>query len=109
MSKAHKYGRSTAPVLPAGALFLTGCGTPGAPQPPSLNLPDRVTNLAATRTGNQVSLTWTMPKKNTDKLLLKGAVNVRVCRKENTRPCEQAGGSLILAPGATGSFAETLP
>ena len=72
------------------AVGLTGCGTEAAPQPPSLNLPDRVTNLAATRTGNQVSLTWTMPKKNTDKLLLKGDVNVRVCRKEDAGPCEQA-------------------
>ncbi len=89
------------------AVGLTGCGTEAAPQPPSLNLPDRVTNLAATRTGNQVSLTWTMPKKNTDKLLLKGDVSVRVCRKEDARPCEQAD-ALMLAPGAAGSFSEKL-
>ena len=90
------------------AVGLTGCGTEAAPQPPSLNLPDRVTDLAATRTGNQVSLTWTMPKKNTDKLLLRGDVHVRVCHKEDARPCESAG-ALMLAPGAAGNFKETLP
>ncbi len=95
----------------AGALAaeIAGCGTPGAPQPPSLDLPDRVTNLAATRSGNQVSLTWTMPKKNTDKLLLKGTVDVRMCRKEDAGPCDSANGPLMLAPGAAGSFTDTLP
>ena len=50
-----------------------------------------------------------MPKKNTDKLLLKGDVDVRVCRREGTGPCEAVGGALWLAPGAKGSFDETLP
>src|SRR5262249_37314381 len=63
------------------AATLSGCGTPGAPQPPSLNLPDAVTDLAAVRTGNVVTLTWTMPKRNTDKLLLKGSIAVEICRK----------------------------
>jgi hypothetical protein len=90
-------------------LLVTGCGTPGAPQPPSLNLPDRVTDLAASRTGNQVLLTWTMPKKNTDKLLLKGNVAVRVCRKDGAGACDPVGAELSFAPGAKGAFTETLP
>ncbi len=61
---------------------LAGCGMPGTPLPPSLNLPAPVSDLAATRTGEQVRLTWTMPTKNTDKLLLKDKVQVRVCRKQ---------------------------
>ena len=97
-----------AATLAIGVVF-TGCGTPGAPMPPSLNLPDPVTDLAATRTGNQVSLTWKMPKKNTDKLLLKGNVPVRVCRKENSGPCVPVPGDLLLAPEAAGAFTETLP
>jgi hypothetical protein len=89
---------------------LAGCGTPGAPLPPSLKLPDLVADLAATRTGNRVSLAWTMPKKNTDKLLLKDNVTVRVCRKEGAGgACTAAGGELSLAPGVEGSFTETLP
>jgi len=86
----------------------TGCGTPGAPQPPSLNLPERVTDLAVLRTGNQVSLTWTMPVRNTDKLLLKDAVSVAVCRREGDGPC-LAAGELSLLAGAKGGFTETLP
>lgn len=91
------------------ALILCGCGMPGAPLPPSLNLPDRVTDLSASRAGDQVSLTWTMPKRNTDKLLLEGNVHVRVCRRENTTGACLPVTSMDLAPGGEGSFAETLP
>ena len=59
----------------------TGCGTPGAPQPPSLNLPQPVTDLSAMRAGNQVTLSWTMPKKNTDKLVIKSDIAAHVCRR----------------------------
>jgi hypothetical protein len=99
-------------VAPAAALLavLAGCGTPGAPLPPSLNLPEPVTDLAAVRTGNEVSLTWTTTKKNTDKLLMKDSVSVWVCRKETAGRCEDTGdGKLTLAPGAAGTFTETLP
>jgi len=117
MSTIHKIQWAVLPAaltaaLAAGlaaALTLAGCGTPAAPQPPSLNLPDRVTDLSAVRAGNQVSLTWTMPRKNTDKLLLKGNVAVRVCRREGTGGCDAAGVELFLAPGAAGAFTETLP
>jgi hypothetical protein len=74
-----------------------------------LDLADRVGDLAATRNGNQVSLTWTMPKKNTDKLLLKGSIAVRICRKQAVGACEPAGADLQATPGAVGRFAETLP
>ena len=77
--------------------------------PPSLNLPDPVNDLGAVRTGNEVLLTWKMPKKNTDKLLLKGALPVRVCRKERSGPCVPVPGNLAFAPEAAGSFKETLP
>jgi hypothetical protein len=90
-------------------LILAGCGMPGAPQPPSLNLPDQVTDLAAARTGNQVALTWTMPKKNTDKLLLKGDVQVRVCRGESASSQCSPAADLKLAAGSAGAFADTLP
>ena len=91
------------------ALALAGCGTPGAPLPPSLKLPVPVTDLSAVRAGNQISLTWTMPKKTTDKLLLKGNVAVRVCRKEGAGPCTPASAPLLMAPESDGVFSETLP
>jgi hypothetical protein len=81
---------------------------PGAPQPPSLNLPDPVVNLSAVRTGGQVALAWTMPKKNTDKLLIEGNITVRICREEAQGACAPAG-TLALAPGAEGEFTDTLP
>lgn len=92
----------------------SGCGTPGAPQPPSLNLPDPVTNLSAVRAGSVVTLTWTMPKRNTDKLLLKGNLDAEICRKQGvdadpgvTR-CEPAG-RLQLGPAVEAHYSETLP
>ncbi len=91
------------------AVVLSGCGTPGAPQPPTLNLPNRVTDLSAIRAGDEVSLSWTMPKKNTDKLKIKGVVIVRVCRKEGDGACLDAGQPVTMTPGEGGSFTETLP
>ncbi len=93
----------------AGGVVLAGCGLPGAPLPPSLKLPAPVSDLAAARTGGQVSLTWTMPQRDTDKVLLKGAVAVRVCRRESAAaPCATVG-RLQLKPGVAGAFTETLP
>jgi hypothetical protein len=105
----HRLGWAALPVALAAGLAIAGCGTPGAPLPPSLKLPDQVKDLSAVRTGNQVSLTWTMPKKNTDKLLLKGNIPVRVCRKEGSGSCVQAEGQPQFAPGADGVYTESLP
>jgi len=97
----------------AGAAVLTiaatGCGMEGAPLPPSLNLPVPVSDLSAARTGNRVSLIWTMPGKNTDKLLLKGNVDVRVCRKEGAQASCVSAGHLELMPERAGAFSEDLP
>lgn len=89
-----------------------GCGTPGAPQPPSLKLPDRVTDLGAVRAGNQVTLTWTMPKRDTGKVALKGPVTVAICRREENpahkNVCLPAG-QISVAPGVKGKFVDALP
>lgn len=90
-------------------LVLSGCGMPGAPLPPTLNLAVPVEDLASNRAGNQVSLSWTMPQKNTDKLLLKGNLQVRVCRKEGVAGACTPVGELQLTPKAQGKFADTLP
>lgn len=92
--------------------LLPGCGTPGAPQPPSLNLPDRVADLSATRVGNQVSLTWTMPRRNTDKIPLKGDINARICRRESSTGNQAsciATGERRFPPAADATFSEALP
>src|SRR5438132_1883059 len=46
--------------------LLPGCGTVGAPQPPSLHLPEPVRDLRASRKGDKVTLTWTQPIETTD-------------------------------------------
>ena len=50
---------------------LSGCGTPGAPQPPSLQLARPVDDLTASRKGNRVELDWTLQRKNTDRTLVR--------------------------------------
>src|SRR5260370_29321123 len=54
-------------TLTLAIAVLAGCGTPGAPQPPSLNLPKPVEDLRATRPGDNAMLTWTPPRQTTDK------------------------------------------
>jgi hypothetical protein len=107
MTTVRRFAGSAA-VL-ALASVLAGCGMPGAPLPPSLHLPDPVTDLTAKRTGSEIQLNWTMPKKDTDKLLLQGGVPVHVCRKEGTSPACAPAGQINLAPGVEGAFTETLP
>ncbi len=110
MNRVRRIAWSAGCVLWIAGLgaVLAGCGMPSAPLTPSLNLPAPVTDLAAVRAGKQVSLTWTMPKKNTDKLLLKGDFEVRVCRREGAGKACAAAGDLQLAPGVDGAFSETL-
>lgn len=106
MHAKHKRGWAVGATM--AALALAGCGLPGAPLPPTLNLPNRVTDLGATRAGDRVSLQWTMPTRNTDKMLLKNSVEVSVCRRESSAgECSEAG-TLQVAPGAKGAFSEKL-
>jgi hypothetical protein len=107
MTFAKRSAETAGAVLVSLALAIAGCGTPGPPQPPSLNLPDKVDNLAAVRTGNQVMLTWTMPRRNTDKIPLKAEVVVKVCRLEAANQCTLAA-TLNVAPGAEGAFTDSL-
>ena len=96
------------PIILAGLIAFTGCGMPGAPQPPSLNLPAPVTDLSAVRTGPQVALAWTIPTKTTDKVLLKGNISVRVCRNQTSASTCSIAATLPFAPGASATFNDTL-
>lgn len=101
--------RAWAAASLAAAAVVTGCALPGAPQPPSLNLPARVKDLTAERAGDRVSLHWTTPSRNSDRTLIRGKVDVRVCRSEGLKgPCATAN-NLQLAPGAAGELSENLP
>lgn len=87
---------------------VLGCGMAAAPQPPSLHLPKPVTDLKAKRIGNQVVLTWTMPKHTTDNQRLPLLVPVRVCRQTSSRVCDTVG-TLQAAPEIPAKYIDELP
>jgi hypothetical protein len=100
--------RLAAVALGTPLLLLAGCGMVAAPQPPSLKLPEPVTDLSAQRTGNQVALHWTMPKRTTDKVLLAGDQKIQVCRRVGSEPCAIAG-NLTAPPEKAATFTDELP
>lgn len=95
--------------------ILCACGVPGVPLPPSLNLPQPVSDLAATRKANEVTLTWTVPRETTDRATLKHLGTTRICRSAGPQPmtrCEQEIGKVAASAvpkSAKLEFADTLP
>lgn len=87
---------------------VLGCGMVAVPQPPSLKLPQPVADLTAQRSGDQVSLHWTMPRRTTDKVLLHGRQKAEICRREATGPCVRVA-SLKLLPETEASYTDKLP
>jgi hypothetical protein len=77
-------------------VIAAGCAAPAAPQPPSLKLPNPVADLTAIRTGDEVRLHWTMPRRTTDRVLLRGAQQAHICRRIG------AGSSDVVADQAFG-------
>jgi hypothetical protein len=90
------------------AYTIMGCGTPAAPEPPSLGLPPPVLNLSAVRIGDSVRLAWTMPSRTTDHIAIKHPVIVQVCRAVESSPCAEIA-SLNLPPGGAGAYTDALP
>jgi hypothetical protein len=95
-------------ILLALLLLLTSCGLESAPHPPSLYLPQPVTDLTAERIGNEVHLHWTMPKRSTDRVKLEGLQQAVLCRGLSGTPCERVG-KAAYAPGAAADFTDHLP
>ena len=67
-------------LLVSGAVALVGCGVPGIPKPPSLDLPQPVADLRAVRKGESVYLSWTVPAETTDRLAVRHWGPTRICR-----------------------------
>lgn len=61
-------------------LFFTACATMAPPQPPSLELPKAPGDLHATRKGDGVVLTWTVPAVTTDRQTIRNPGPTRICR-----------------------------
>jgi hypothetical protein len=90
-------------LLAACAALLglaTGCAAPGAPQPPSLRLPQTVNNLSALRHGNRVVLTWSPPTESTDRQPIHWPTTTRVCRVVNQFPINQCGDAVAQIPAS---------
>ena len=60
--------------------LLSGCGQPGAPRPPSLQVPLPVSDLKAVRKGDAVTITWTVPTRTNDDDKLRSLGVTRICR-----------------------------
>jgi hypothetical protein len=68
------------PLIAMATLVAIGCGSPGVPLPPSLEVARPVSDLRATRKGNRVTLTWSPPTQTTEQRNLKRAQTVEICR-----------------------------
>jgi hypothetical protein len=60
--------------------LLAGCGAPGIPIPPSLELAKPVTDLRAVRKGDKVYLAWSLPVETTERRSIRHPGLTRVCR-----------------------------
>lgn len=87
-------------------IFLTSCGTPGAPQPPSLEIPKPVNDLKALRKGDTVTLSWTAPTQTTDGSLVKKQGKMMVSRSAAGPP--QVVATLELEPALKHEKAPTV-
>ncbi len=61
-------------------VLLAGCGSPGVPVPPSLELARAVSDLRAARKGDRVFLTWTVPTRTTDGHNIRHLAATQICR-----------------------------
>ena len=68
-------------LLVVGALaWLSGCASIGPPQAPSLELPKPPSDLHASRKGDEVTLTWTIPQRTTDRQSVRYLGKTEICR-----------------------------
>jgi len=67
-------------LIVAALGWIMGCASIGPPLPPSLELPRPPSDLRATRKGDQVRLTWTIPAQTTDRQSVRYLGETRVCR-----------------------------
>ena len=80
------------------AALLTGCANPGPPRPPSLRLPDMVSDLSAERIGDRVRLHWTAPSRTTEGLDIQGSLAAEICRSAGSPPPKTIAAAKKLAP-----------
>src|SRR5271166_6039626 len=101
-------------------LMFTACATIQAPEPPSLDLPKPPSDLRASRKGDRVTLTWTVPTVTTDRETIRSLGPTRICRgvgelKECGTPIAEAPAQPRAAAGQSSkkkqesSYTDTIP
>ncbi|HKV79930.1 MAG TPA: fibronectin type III domain-containing protein [Candidatus Sulfotelmatobacter sp.] len=108
-------------ALAVSATFmLAACATIGPPQPPSLELPKPPTDLRASRKGDRVNLTWTIPTMTTDRETIRSLGPTSICRgRGELNSCGTPAGKITTpipptkagasAPKAQGLYTDTVP
>jgi hypothetical protein len=64
----------------AALIWVSGCASIGPPLPPSLELPHPPSDLKATRKGDKVTLTWTVPAQTTDRQSVRYLGKTQICK-----------------------------
>jgi hypothetical protein len=64
----------------AATAHLCGCAKVGAPIPPALELPEPPSDLRATRKGDKVYLSWSVPATTTERATVRRLGATRICR-----------------------------
>jgi hypothetical protein len=102
-------------------LLFTACATIAPPQPPSLDLPKPPSDLRASRKGDRVILTWTIPSATTDRQAVRTLGATQICRSPSAEltqcgtPVGRAATTLRTATSESskqkpnGSYTDTLP
>jgi hypothetical protein len=104
----------------SATLMLAACATIGPPQPPSLELPKPPTDLRASRKGNRVNLTWTIPTMTTDRETVRSPGPTLICRGPGElTSCDTPAGKITTpipptkagasAPKPQASYTDALP
>src|SRR3954467_3847553 len=79
------------------AVLGTACGTPGIPEPPSLELARPVRDLKAVRKGHEVHLTWSVPDTTEDHQIFRHIGPTRICRSVGS-PMHDCGSLVTQLP-----------
>jgi hypothetical protein len=67
-------------LLALATSIWTGCASIGPPEPPSLELPKPPADVRATRKGNMVTLTWSVPRRTTVRQNIRYLGKTEICR-----------------------------
>jgi hypothetical protein len=67
-------------VQAAGICFLPGCGVQGPPQPPRLEVPERVTDLTVFQVGRTLEIRFALPQQATDGERLSKPLEIEILR-----------------------------